>query len=47
MRIDIPQHLMLRLARRPIAAQIEWLSKCSPEDALLIDAAFEAWHARG
>ena len=47
MRIDIPQHLMLRLARRPIAEQIEWLSKCSPEDALLIDAAFEAWHARG
>ncbi|HVM22119.1 MAG TPA: terminase family protein, partial [Sphingomicrobium sp.] len=47
MRIDIPQHLMLRLAATPVEEQREWLAKCAPEQALLLDAAFEAWHAEG
>jgi phage terminase large subunit-like protein len=47
MHIDIPQRLMLALAMMTPGEQRAWLSKCGPEDALLIDAAFEAWHAKG
>ena len=43
MRIDIPRRLMERLARLPREQQFEWLAKCRPQDALLLDAAFEAW----
>ncbi|MCL6739875.1 terminase family protein [Sphingomonas sp. RB56-2] len=43
MRIDIPRRLMERLARLPRDQQFEWLAKCRPQDALLLDAAFEAW----
>jgi len=47
MHIDIPQRLMLELAMMTPAEQRAWLLKCGPADALLIDAAFEAWHANG
>ena len=47
MSVDIPQHWMLGLAKLTPEEQREWLSKCRPEDALLIDAAFEAWAAKG
>ena len=43
MNIDIGQRLMLRLARMPAEEQRAWLAKCSPEDLLLLDTAFEAW----
>jgi hypothetical protein len=47
MKIDIPQKLMLELAELPPEEQRAWLAKLSPRDQLLLDAAFEAWHARG
>jgi len=47
MDVDIPQHLMLELAKLSPEEQREWLSKCRPEDVLLIDAAYEAWCAQG
>ena len=47
MHIDIPQRMMLELAKLTPGEQREWLFKCGPEGALLIDAAFEAWHAKG
>ena len=47
MRIDIPQKLMRRLSLMTPEEQLEWMSKCSPADALLIDAAFETWAAKG
>jgi hypothetical protein len=46
-KIDIPQKLMLELAMLPVEQQVEWINNCLPRDQLLIDAAFEAWHARG
>ena len=47
MNIDIPQRLMIALARRSPDEQRAWLSRCLPGDRLLIDAAFEAWAADG
>ena len=47
MTIDIPQELMRRLSKMTPDEQREWLSKCSPETILLLDAAFEAWAAEG
>ena len=47
MQIDIPQRLMMALARRSPDEQRDWLSRCLPGDRLLIDAAFEAWAADG
>ena len=47
MKIDIPQHWMLELAKLTPEQQTEWLLSCPPEDAMLIDAAFEAWCAEG
>ncbi len=38
---------MLELASLTPEQQRGWLAKCRPEDLLLIDAAFEAWHAKG
>ena len=38
---------MLVLATLPLEKQRAWLSQCAPTEALLIDAAFEAWHADG
>ena len=43
MNIDISQRLMLRLAEKTPEEQRAWLAKCSPEDLLLLDTAFEAW----
>jgi phage terminase large subunit-like protein len=43
MRIDVPRRLMARLATYSIEEQRAWLAKCRPQDALLLDAAFEAW----
>ena len=47
MNIDIPRSMMLELAKLSLEHQREWLAKCRPQDALLIDAAFEAWSADG
>ena len=47
MRIDIPQEAVRLLLSMTPEERREWLSKCSPETILLIDAAFEAWSAKG
>ena len=47
MNIDIPRAMMHELAKLSHEEQREWLSKCRLEDALLMDAAFEAWSADG
>jgi hypothetical protein len=47
MNIDIPRKLMHELAKLSPEQQREWLAKCRPEEALLMDAAFEAWSADG
>jgi phage terminase large subunit-like protein len=47
MRIDIPQAAIRLLSLKTPEEQLEWMSKCSPTDALLIDAAFETWSAKG
>lgn len=47
MEIDIPRRLMIELARRSPDEQRQWLDKCLPADRLLMDAAFEAWAAKG
>ena len=47
MRVDIPQAAVRLLSRMPLAEQREWLSKCQPTEALIMDAAFEAWVAEG
>jgi phage terminase large subunit-like protein len=47
MRIDIPQRAMRLLALMTPEEQRDWLMKCAPGEALLIDAAFEAWAADG
>ena len=47
MRIDVPQKLLLELARLPLDEQRDWLSKCRPEDLLAIDALFDGWAANG
>src|SRR5918993_5495297 len=47
MRIDIPQEAVRLLSQMTPEQQREWISKCSPANILLIDAAFEAWSAKG
>ena len=43
MKIDVSRRLMERLAELSPEQQREWLSRCSPPDLLILDAAFEAW----
>ncbi|HEU0311402.1 MAG TPA: terminase family protein [Sphingomicrobium sp.] len=43
MKVDIPRRLMERLSQLSPAQRRAWLSKCRPQDLLLLDAAFEAW----
>lgn len=47
MRIDIPQKLIRLLSLMEPDEQREWISKCGPGEALILDAAFEAWSAEG
>ena len=45
--IDIPQHLMLRLAAMTVDDQRAWMKRCHSRDVAVIDAAFEAWSESG
>ncbi len=47
MRIDIPQHLMMRIAAMNPVERRAWMKKVRPRDLALLDSAFEAWAARG
>jgi phage terminase large subunit-like protein len=38
---------MMRLAEMTPAQQRAWLKRCLPQDALMMDAGFEAWAAKG